>query len=663
MSKPPGVSLAIEGDLRDFGVPTATTSRSSRAWTLGIFSGEPLRGRRVILGWMTFVFLLSALYVAKGLKRSWGPEDEGTLAQPAERVLQGEVPHLNFDDVYTGGLTYLNAAAFRIFGTNLISMRYMLYIFFLVWVPALYYAASRFATAPVASAVTLLAVVWSVPNYPAAMPSWYNLFFATFGIAVLLRHVEAPSSSSMFIAGLCGGLSFLFKVSGVFYIAGVLLFLIYREQPVEGTTLPRRSNKLYGTFLTIAVLGYEALLLILLRRNFVVTSFGYFFLPGLVIGVAILYQEFRRPAARQSRRFTFVISEVVPFLLGVTIPIILFLIPYALTGSVSEFVRGTFVLPSKRFAYTIANVTKLKLFGGFAADLALVAGVFLAAAKVSRWVRAVVLFGMPVALLLVRKTDLVLRAIWGMIWMSLPIIVIAGTLILLIKVAGKRMDNDRRQKLFLVLSVTANCSLIQFPYTTAEYFCYIAPLVVLALTAVISFLDHPPRLFLAGAFCFSLLFMMLDCTPGWVWNMGQRYCPDIENTRLTIPIARGLRVEAGSASVYEELGRIITQHARGQYIYATPDCPEVYVLYGFRNPTRTLWDFFDDQTERTKRILATVKKRDINLVVLRRQPFASGPVPSDLRDALERDFPNYVVVRHSTTRCAYSPVFEVRWRA
>jgi hypothetical protein len=98
------------------------------------------------------VLLLSALYAGKGLKRGWFPWDEGILAQSAEAVLHGELPHRDYLEIYTGGLSYLNAAAFRLFGTNLASMRYMLFLFFLLWVPAFYYAVLRFVSMSVAGA-------------------------------------------------------------------------------------------------------------------------------------------------------------------------------------------------------------------------------------------------------------------------------------------------------------------------------------------------------------------------------------------------------------------------------------------------------------------------------------------------------------------------------
>ena len=92
------------------------------------------------------VLLLSALYAGSGLKRGWFPWDEGAIAQSAESVLNGELPHRDFPEIYTGGLSYLNALSFRLFGTNLASMRYMLFLFFLLWVPAFYDSACHFVS-------------------------------------------------------------------------------------------------------------------------------------------------------------------------------------------------------------------------------------------------------------------------------------------------------------------------------------------------------------------------------------------------------------------------------------------------------------------------------------------------------------------------------------
>jgi hypothetical protein len=96
----------------------------------------------------------------------------------------------------------------------------------------------------------------------------------------------------------------------------------------------------------------------------------------------------------------------------------------------------------------------------------------------------------------------------------------------------------------------------------------------------------------------------------------------------------------------------IQAHTHNEYIYATPDCPEVYFFGGFRNPTPVLFDFNDDPVDRTKRILTAIEEHDINLVVLDQKPQFSQPVSPDLRAALERMFPNRATI----------DIFEVRWK-
>jgi hypothetical protein len=98
--------------------------------------------------------------------------------------------------------------------------------------------------------------------------------------------------------------------------------------------------------------------------------------------------------------------------------------------------------------------------------------------------------------------------------------------------------------------------------------------------------------------------------------------------------------------------KVVVQHAHGGYIYATPDCPEVYFLSGFRNPTRTLFDFLDDENGRTQRILAAIHAHEVDLVVINLAPSFSGPVPQDLREAIEREFPEQTITGN----------FEVRWK-
>jgi hypothetical protein len=601
------------------------------------------------------VFLLSALYAAKDLKRGWVPADEGTSAQSAERVLQGELPHKDFDEVYTGGLTYLHALAFRVLGTNLATFRYVLYLFFLAWVPATYYVALRFVSSPVASAVAFLAVAWSIPNYSAPMPSWYNLFFATFGLVSILRYIERGSRRYLFIAGLCGGLSFLCKVTGLYFIAGVLLFLAFREQVAPANRSSRTTETvLYRIFLVSSLFLYELLLVILLRRAHTAEIFLYFWLPGLATGAAVVWNEFSQVEAR-SRRFAFLFLELAPFVAGFVLPVLVFLVPNLLTGTLFQFVQDVFVLPGRRFTYAsmqpLANPTMTIL--AIAADLVLIAAVFFVGKRIRTALGLLTLIGTPVILLIARVKHIIYMAVWHTIWVLVPIVMVLGVVLVLWQSMRRQMDAIREQQIFLLLAVAAACNLIQFPFIAPIYLCYVVPLVILVVTALLSRLEDSPRLLVSAVFCFYLLYVMLEVTPGFIYAMGQRYAPDGQSAKLMLPRAGDLRVSPETARTYEELGALLAQHANGKYIYATPDCPEVYFLYGFRNPTRTLFDFNDDPEGRTQQILATTREHDVRVVVLNRNPEFSGSVPADLRTTLERQYPGH----------AEAGKFEVRWKS
>ena len=69
----------------------------------------------------------SIAYLVDFIPRGWVPHDEGMIGQSAERVMNGETPHVDYEEPYTGGLTFLYAAVFRIFGVNLLFVRYALF--------------------------------------------------------------------------------------------------------------------------------------------------------------------------------------------------------------------------------------------------------------------------------------------------------------------------------------------------------------------------------------------------------------------------------------------------------------------------------------------------------------------------------------------------------
>jgi hypothetical protein len=598
---------------------------------------------------ITLTLVLSAAYMGRELKRGWVPHDEGTLAQSAERVARGELPHRDFDDVYTGGLALFDAAAFRLLGTNLASLRYVAFVIFLIWVSVVYYIATRFMSVPVASAVTLLAVAWGYPNYAAAMPSWYNLFLATFGTAALFRYIEVEKAKWLLAAGFLGGCSFLAKISGLFFISAAFLFLVFRWQELRSElSTPQNGEGLNRFLVTVCSLGYVAALLALVLREITLVTIGYLFIPAAAIAAYLLRLEFQPNRLRGSPAL--LLRDVAFFTLGALIPLFIFVSFYGSLGGLGALLRGIFILPQQRFGHHAAMTqSNLKFLGGLILDTILIGSIFLPPSAFARKARLSASIGLAAAMVAAIKFSAVQKGIWSVLWNLLPIAILVGLALLLLE----RTKVAYRQKLFLLLSVTAGCSIIQFPFFVPSYFCYVAPLAVVTCSTILAMLEGPPRVFLGTTYCLVLCYVLFEVTPGFLNPMGSYYAHDVQTRELKLERAGGLRVLPNSAETYESLGRVILEHARGgEYIYATPDCPEVYFLYGFRNPTRTLFDFFDEPTGRTEHILELVHSKGVNLVVINREPAFSNPISMDLSSELEKEFSQSQAVGR----------FVVRWK-
>ena len=597
--------------------------------------------------------MVSGLYGASLLRRGWVPHDEGAIAQSAERVLDGQLPHRDFDELYSwGGLTYLNALAFRLFGETLLAPRIMLFLFFLGWVPAVYGIASRFAEVFSAGAVTLLAVAWSVPNYSAALPSWYNLFFATFGLAAILHYLDANARKWLFVAGLCCGISFLFKLSGIYFAAGVLLFLVFREQDLcRGDPRGQKPRQSFYSVIVILGLGsFVTALFLLVRAHQSAVAVVEFVLPGMSLAALCLGRELAGLPGAAGRRFFSLLRMLLPFALGAVLPVIFFLIPYVRAGAVSDLVTGVFILPGRRLAFAARAPVGFGLnkILGTAALTGLLMAAYFSRIR-SKFVPAAVGAALLGVMALSKDYAKVYTFAWAPLLLLIPLSTLAGTFVL----GNLRIQNLRRQQVMLLLSVTATCTLIQLPFSAPIYFCYVAPLLALSLLGLFSVPEHTSRPVLGLLLAFYLAFAIFRFTPGFLYSMGYFYQPDPQTAQLSLPRAGGLLVDPARAAEYQTLIREIQGHAgTGAYIYAAPDCPEVYFLSGKRNPTRTMFDFFDDASERTARVLQAIDDHQVQVVALYSQPEFSGAIAPDLMAALGQRFPQARQVGR----------FEVRWR-
>jgi hypothetical protein len=586
---------------------------------------------------LAVVLVVAGIYTGLHIGRGWVPADDGALNQSALRVMQGQLPHRDFGEIYTGGLSFIHALAFRVFGVNLMSLRICVFLFFLAWLPAVYYIALRFTSAIGAGAITLLAVAWSYPNYPAAMPSWYNLFFATFGAATLLRFLEVRTRRWLVVAGVCGGVSILIKVIGAYYVAGALLFLAFLEQSESSgksseTNVGKtpKNSWLYRLFSVSALLLFLAILVNVLHKRLGIAELYQFVLPSAVIVGLILLGE-RDVQAGTGQRFETMFRAIVPFLCGLVGPVIVFLMPYAWSGEVWKFLFGV-------TSSAVSRAVDLGVIRPVGIEKLLfvlpLVGVLAAAMYWDKFQGKVVgvVLGLGAIILAVRAAQsfAIVSGIWSSVATLTPIMVLLGAVMVWAnkKAKGTKIE---RQRVVLLISLAATCSLVQFPFAAPIYLSYATPLTLLALVAIVSTGKTQRGTYaLASVVGFYLVFGVVCLVPRCIYEL--TYTVGHMDT-MQGPRTGGLKIEG--AAFFDDFSRFLRQHSPNGFMFAGNDCPELYFLSGLKNVT------YDDGGAAPEEILKAIQSDDLNLVVLNDSPYFPGAVITpEVRAEVIRRFPH-----------------------
>ncbi len=581
------------------------------------------------------VVLLAGTYVGLLLRNGWVPADEGILGQSALRVLNGQLPHRDFTEIYTGGLSMLHAVAFRVFGVNLVSMRYCVFLFFLAWLPAVYFVALRFTSAPSAGLITLATVSWSFPNYPAAMPSWYNLFFATFGAAASLRYLEVRKWRWLFLAGVCGGVSVLIKVIGLYYIAGMLLFLLFLEQSDEvapetsGQNIAGSKAMPYKTFRNSSLLLFLATVVYFFHKRLGPGEIYEFVLPAATLVTLVLLYERQIQSAGSSARFRKLLALIFPFVAGLVVPGVLFLLPYVLSGTTGRLLSGIVAsVASRSVGLGVIRPLGIDKAAFALALVALVAGAIYLREFQGKVIGACI--GLSLGVLLLSKSQFVVSGVWSSAALLTPLVVLTGLVSVLVQSRNGLPTILQQQRIVLLISLAGLCSFVQYPFAAPIYLCYSLPLTLLAAVAIVATAKrHSGTLVLASAVGFYFLFGVFTLVPDYIYELTHKVGPLKE---LRLERARGLRVEF--APEVEAFVGFLHQHSPNGLLYAGNDCPEFYFLTGLRNITR------DDDTADVGEVLKALQSSDVKIVVINEGPYFPGARMSpEVRSAIMRTFP------------------------
>ena len=480
------------------------------------------------------------------------------------------------------------------------------------------------------------------------MPSWYNLFFATFGAAAMLRYLDVRTRRWLVIAGVCGGVSILIKVIGAYYIAGVLLFLAFLEQSesrddsqhknAEGQSSKNGPiNCLpYRLFSFGALLLFMATVVLLLRTKLGPNELYEFVLPSAAVVALILFGE-RGVRVGTGQRFRTIFRLVIPFLCGLAGPIVVFLIPYARSGGVAKFFWGVASsaiersvglgvvrpLGVEKLVYVLPLVAVLAAAMYWDRFQGKVIGGALALGTVALLVRAAYSFDF-------------LYGIWCSVVVLTPIVVLAGVALVWFRGRPNARTNDprtnlERQQVVLLVSLAATCSLVQYPFAAAIYLSYMVPLTLLAIVAIVSTGKRQRGTYaLASVVGLYLVFGVVSLVPLYIYELTSTVGA---MQMMQSPRAGGLNIQG--AVFFDDLARFLHEHSPNGLMFAGNDCPELYFLSGLKSVAH------DDTGASPDEILKVIQSDDMNLVVINDAPYFPGAaMRPDVKAEVIKRFPH-----------------------
>src|SRR5688572_3227700 len=216
----------------------------------------PGTGISVIAG-LVVVLAVNSLVLAYFHNRFWWPPDEGAYAHTSDRILSGEVLSKDIEEIHPGYVTFVNAAAFKVFGLRLLSLRYPLMVAALIQSCLLCLMLAR-RDVLLAIAAGVIAVALGVVQFLNPTPNWYCLLFAT-SVAFVLSYSSPERVWRIGLVGFFVGLTFLFRqITGVFLGISVLTYLLTERAGAESlnqTFLARALLLLMLVGTTVYLLG------------------------------------------------------------------------------------------------------------------------------------------------------------------------------------------------------------------------------------------------------------------------------------------------------------------------------------------------------------------------------------------------------------------------
>lgn len=569
------------------------------------------------------VALVSACTVAMAMLwwsrlRYWYPHDEGLLGQSALRVMGGMVPHRDFDHPYTGADAVVHGAFLTLLGNDLAAIRNGFAAVASLWLVAVAWLVRRTASAGVAALAVLVIGAWGPAMYPAAMASWYVTMLIVIAVLCLSGPEGATNRASVVAAGFFVGLAVGFKVTGLYAVVGIGVWLI-----AFGTRNAATGARPWAVVLLIGALVLPVLAIGATPSIRVIV---HLLMPPIVVTTGALALELRRWSLAGLTRGFDGLGALLLFGMGVAggaAPVGVWL---ATSGGLLPFIESVAGAGGLRTAFAAMPPPRLVSLAHGASAMLLV----VAAARGPR-VREALFAVLGMLLLWLAASSVEWQRIaWSALRGAMPVALV------LISAHQFRRRNPGGAVLSLICTVLGWMLLTQFPFAAPIYFVYVVPFAVLALICTAS-LTPGGRRATVGLSIWLAAFGYLQLLPNPISVRG--YHVGSAGPLATLPgIRGGLLVESRDSILYGDLITALDRIVPGP-IWAGPDAPEVGFLAGRVDRNRRPFEFLAPQGKGSH-----VPFDSVVAVVINDAPDFSPPFDEGARAAIGRRFPMSVTI-------------------
>jgi hypothetical protein len=580
-------------------VPSARAAATPPRWT---------RADVVVLA---VVMAVAAALVWPELFRGWYSWDDGAMAQVADRVLHGQLPHRDFDEPWTGGWSFVQAGIFRLFGTSLRMLRLPIFVAWLGSLACGFRLARRFVEPLAAGATTLAWAIWSLYAWHYPLLNWYYAPLAlgvAWGVA---RFLETGQRRFVMLAGALTGLAIIQKISGLFLLAALLLWCaahVTIVAPREPATQRTRG------FAALVSLGGATFVLLVARlvlglpREIHGSAIGLYVLPiaATVVWLAWMAYDAGVGAVGGLRAL---VTVMAPLVAGLAVPLVPFLLVYVAHSAMHDLLVGVFVRPAVRLALIwTAPPGRVATAGMVLAPLALALGLrYAQPGRRTRDAVIAVMLGCGVGALAQR--DQFTAASAALMVRGLPL------LLPLVPLWSRwRREQTARpydSLLFLLVASATTAQLLQVPWASLPYALYATPIAVLAFVALLAWRGQTP----APAVMFGAAFLIIA-------GLGHPATSDLKKEPerwafLALPRG-GLWVSARDSALFDDASRIVA--ARPGPIHVVGDAPEYAFLFDRPTASRVIYDALADSASRDPRVvLPALERAGVGTVLLLNQ--------------------------------------------